>query len=113
MRTISAHDSTVPHATYAAAISNIARRALWSLCHTHCLELSFIDYSHLPWHNSGTEETVVVMGKDEEDRINILAQVTAALNTNLEGATTKLAKAQEMLLGAQARIAQLKAQLAI
>ncbi|RLM56305.1 hypothetical protein C2845_PM10G10060 [Panicum miliaceum] len=111
MRTISAHDSTAPHTTYAAAISNVARRALWSLCHTHRLELSFTDYCHLSRRTSGTEETVVVIGEDGEDRINILARVTAALNTDLEGATVELARAQEMLLGAQARIAQLEAQL--
>jgi hypothetical protein len=52
------------------------------------------------------------MGEDGEDRINILARVTAALNTDLKGATAELARAQEMMLGAQARIAQLEAQLA-
>jgi hypothetical protein len=67
--------------------------------------VSFTDYYHLPRCTSGTEETVVVMGEEGEDRINIVARVTAALNTDLEGATAELARAQEMLLGAQARIA--------
>jgi hypothetical protein len=73
IRTISTHNSTAPHATYVAAIINAARRALWSLCHTHRLELSFTNYYHLPRHTSGTEETMVVIGEDREDRINILA----------------------------------------
>jgi hypothetical protein len=39
------------------------------------------------------EETVVVMGEEGEDRTNILARVTAMLNTDLEGATAELARA--------------------
>ena len=31
MKTRSAHNSTAPHATYAASVSDAARRALWSL----------------------------------------------------------------------------------
>jgi hypothetical protein len=59
---------------------------------------------------SGSEETVVPGGGD--DRIDILAWVTAALNTDLEGATVELDRYHEELQNAQARIAQLDAQLA-
>jgi hypothetical protein len=52
------------------------------------------------------------MGEDGEDRLNILARVTTAPNTNLEGATVELDKTHEKLLEAQARIAQLEAQIA-
>jgi hypothetical protein len=59
---------------------------------------------------SGSEKTVVPAGGD--DRIDTLARVTAALNTDLEGATAELDRYHEELQNAQARIAQLEAQLA-
>jgi hypothetical protein len=59
---------------------------------------------------SGSEETVVPTGGD--DRIDVLAQVTAALNTDLEGVTNEMDRYHEELHTAQARIAYLEAQLA-
>jgi predicted nucleic acid-binding Zn-ribbon protein len=47
-----------------------------------------------------------------DDRIDILARVTAALNTDLEGATTEMDRYHEELQAAQAKIARLEAQLA-
>jgi multidrug resistance efflux pump len=44
--------------------------------------------------------------------VDILARVTAALNTDLEGATAELDMTHRELQNAQARIAQLEAQLA-
>jgi hypothetical protein len=51
------------------------------------------------------------MGDFHDSRVDILTRVTMALNTDLEGATTELDKTHE-LQNAQARIAQLEAQLA-
>jgi hypothetical protein len=34
-RTLSAHESLTPLSTYAASISDAARRTLWSLSHTY------------------------------------------------------------------------------
>jgi hypothetical protein len=34
-RTLSAHEYLMPLSTYAASVSNAARRALWSLSHTY------------------------------------------------------------------------------
>jgi hypothetical protein len=59
---------------------------------------------------SGSENTIVRAGGD--DRIDILAQVTAALNTDLEGATTEMDRYHEELQTTQARIAYVEAQLA-
>jgi hypothetical protein len=59
---------------------------------------------------SGSEETIVQAGGD--DRIDVLARVTATLNTDLEGATTEMDRYHEVLQAAQARIAYLEAQLA-
>jgi hypothetical protein len=59
---------------------------------------------------SGSENTIVPDGGD--DHIDILARVTAALNTDLEGATTEMDRYHEKLQTAQARIAYLEAQLA-
>jgi hypothetical protein len=47
-----------------------------------------------------------------DDRIDVLARVTAALNTDLEGATAEMDRYHEELQAAQARIAHLEAQLA-
>jgi hypothetical protein len=46
------------------------------------------------------------------DRIDVLARVTAALNIDLEGATTKMNKYHEELQAAQVKIARQEAQLA-
>ena len=112
MKTLSAHDSSAPHSTYAASVSSAARRALWSVCHTHCQEMHTTEFRHVPRRTSGTEDTVVVLGDDGQDRLNILARVTVALNTDLEGVTTDYVKTHEKLRKAQDRIAELEAQLA-
>ena len=112
MKTHSVHNSTAPHATYAALVSDAARRALWSLCYTHRQELSFTKYRHLPHHTSGTEDIVVPLGQAGDDYLNVLARVTAALNTDLEGATAELDNTRERLQEAQAKTAQLEPQLA-
>jgi hypothetical protein len=59
---------------------------------------------------SGFEETIMPAGGD--DHIDILARVTTALNTDLEGATTEMDRYHKELQTAQARIAYLEAQLA-
>jgi hypothetical protein len=47
-RTLSAHESLTPLSTYAALISNAARRALWSLSHTYRQQLHDTRCNHLP-----------------------------------------------------------------
>jgi hypothetical protein len=105
LRSRSVHDYATPHTTYATSISNTAKRALWSLCYHHGQELHTTMYRHLPRHTSGIEEMVVY----GEDRINILAQVTTALNTDLEGVTAEFDRTHEKLQEAQAWISQLEA----
>lgn len=112
IKTRSAHNSTAPHATYAASVSDSTKRALWSLCYTHRQELSFTKYHHFPRRTSGAEDTVIPLGEAGEDCLNVLARVTAALNTDLEGATAELDNTRKKLQEAQAKIAQLEAQLA-
>ena len=97
---------------YSDAINSAARWDLWSLCHTHRHALHAMEYRHLPRCTSGTEKIVVTLGGAAENRINVLARVTAALNTNLECVTTELDETQDMLLDAHVRIRQLEAQLA-
>ncbi|CAN6216858.1 unnamed protein product [Urochloa humidicola] len=53
-----------------------------------------------------------MLGNASEDRINILAHVVAALNTDLDGATAELTNTYHKLQDANAKIAQLEAQLA-
>jgi outer membrane murein-binding lipoprotein Lpp len=55
---------------------------------------------------------VTVVPAGGNDRINVLARVTADLNTDLEGATTEMNKYHEELQAAQVKIARLEAQLA-
>jgi hypothetical protein len=81
------HDSTTAHSTYRASVSNAARRALFSLRSRHDQELSLSDYRHIPRRTSGTEQTVVPLASSEDPRLHTVAQVTIALNTNLEGVT--------------------------
>jgi hypothetical protein len=69
------------------------------------------DLRFVPSRISGTEEIVVPMGDFRDSHVNILTRVTMALNTDLEGATTELDRTHE-LQNAQARIAQLEAELA-
>ncbi|KAF8728698.1 hypothetical protein HU200_017970 [Digitaria exilis] len=77
-----------------------------SISHQFQEELSRTEYCHLPRRRPGTEQTVVVGGGPTADpRLNVLARVTAALNTDLEGVINELAQAQD-------RIAELEEQLA-
>jgi peptidoglycan hydrolase CwlO-like protein len=55
---------------------------------------------------------MVPMGDFRDSRVDIVARVTAALNTDLEGATAELDRTHQELQNAQARIAQLQAELA-
>jgi hypothetical protein len=104
------YDSTTPHSTYQASVSNAARRALFSLRFRHDQELSLSDYRYIPRHTSGTEQTVVPLTGFEDPRLHTLAQVTAALNTNLEGTTSELEQTHGELKDAHARIAELEAE---
>jgi hypothetical protein len=104
------HDSTTPHSTYQASVSNAAWRALFSLRFRHDQELSVNDYRHIPHRTSGTEQTVVPLTGSEDPRLHTLAQVTATLNTDLEGATSELEQTHGELKDAYARIAQLEAE---
>jgi hypothetical protein len=103
------HDSTTPHSTYRASISNAAR-GLCSLHSRHDQELSLSDYRHIPRRTSGTEQTVVPLTGSEDLRLHTLTQVTAALNTDLEGVTSELEQTHDELKDAYARIAQLEAE---
>ncbi|CAO2209817.1 unnamed protein product [Urochloa humidicola] len=111
-KTGSMHDSTIPLDTYAVSVSEAARRALSALCYTHRLELSVTEYCHLPRRPFGGEHAYVVMGEAGEDYISVLARVTVTLNTDLDNATTELAKTHDQLEEAYAKIARLEAQLA-
>jgi hypothetical protein len=107
---IKVHDSTTPHSTYQASVSNAARRAMFSLHFKHDQELSLSDYRQIPRRTSGTEQTVVPLTGSKDPRLHTLAQATAALNTDLEGATSELEQTHGELKGAYTRIAQLEAE---
>jgi hypothetical protein len=106
----SSHHSTAHFSSDNAAVNDAARRALWSLCNAKREHLHGSEYRHVPRRASGTEETIVPAGGD--DHIDFLARVTAAVNTDLEGATAEMDRYHEELQAAQARIARLEAQLA-
>jgi hypothetical protein len=109
-RNRSSHHSTTHFTSDDAAVNDVARRALWSLCNAQCECLHGSEFRHVPRRVSGSEETVVPAGGD--DRIDVLARVTTDLNTDLEGATNEMDRYHEELQTAQARIAYLEAQLA-
>jgi hypothetical protein len=111
-RTCTIHPSTAYFASEAATINDAARRALWSVNNTFRDRIEGTDFRFVPSRVSGTENTVVPMGDFRDSRVDILARVTAAINTDLEGATVELHMTHRELQNAQARIAQLEAQLA-
>jgi hypothetical protein len=111
-RTRTIHSSTAHFASEAVAINDVARRALWSVSNTFRDRIEGTDFRFVPSRVSGTENTVVPMGNFQDSRVDILARVTAALNTDLEGATAELDMTHRGLQNAQAWIAQLEAQLA-
>jgi hypothetical protein len=106
----SSHHSTAHFSSDDAAFNDATRRALWSLCNAKRACLFDSEYCHVPRRVSGIEETIVPAGGD--DRIDILARVKVALNTDLEGATTEVDRYHEELQAAQAKIARLEAHLA-
>jgi hypothetical protein len=79
----SSHHSTTHSSSDHAAVNDAVRRALWSICNAKRARLFNSEYHHVPRRASGTEETIVPAGGD--DRIDILARVTATLNTDLGG----------------------------
>jgi hypothetical protein len=108
-RTLSSHESLTLLSTYAASVSNAARRALWSLIHTYRLQLHDMAYKHLPLRPRGESQTSVVPGEAGEDRLNTLVGVVAALNTDLYNATLDLSRIHEELENTHVRIATLEA----
>jgi hypothetical protein len=110
-RTLSAHESLTPLSTYAASVSDAARRTLWSLSHTYWQQLQDTRFGHLPLRLSGGSQTSIILGEAGEDRLNTLAGVVAGLNTDLDSATLDLSRVHLELENAHARIAALEAQL--
>jgi hypothetical protein len=91
-RTLSAHESLTPLSTYAASVSDAARRTLWSLSHTYRQQLHDTKYRHLPLCLSGGSQTSIVPGGAGEDRLNTLAGVVAGHNTDLDSDTLDLSR---------------------
>jgi hypothetical protein len=110
-RTLSAHESLTPLSTYAASVSDAARRILWSLNHTYRHQLHNTKYMHLPLRLCGESQTSIVPGGAEEDRLNTLVGVVAGLNTDLDSATLDISRVHLELEDAHARITALEAQL--
>jgi hypothetical protein len=110
-RNLSAHESLTPLSTYAASVSDAARRTLWSLSHTYRQQLQNTRFRHLPQRLRGGSQTNIVPGEAGEDRLNTLAGVVAGLNTDLDSATLDLYRVHLELENAHARIAALEAQL--
>jgi hypothetical protein len=68
-------------------------------------------YIHLPLCIRGENQTNIVPGGANEDRLNTLAGVVAGLNTDLDSATLDLSRVHLQLEDAHARITALEAQL--
>jgi hypothetical protein len=110
-KTLSAHESLTPLSTYAASVTDAARRTLWSHSHTYRQQLHDTNFRHLPLRLSGGSQTSIVLGEASEDRLNTLAGVVADLNTDLDSATLDLSRVHLELEDAHAMIAALEAQL--
>jgi hypothetical protein len=99
-RTGTIHPCTAHFASEAAAINNAARRAVWSISNTFRDCIEGIDFRFVPNRVSGTENTVIPMGDFRYSRVDILARVMAALNTDLDGATAELDRTHRELQNA-------------
>jgi hypothetical protein len=110
-KTLSSHESLTSLSTYAASVSNTARRALWSLSHTYRQQLHDTTYKHLPLRPHGENQTSVVPCEARENRLNTLVGVVAGLNIDLDSATLDISRVHEELEDAHARIETLEAQL--
>jgi hypothetical protein len=108
-RTLSARESLTPLSTYAASVSDAARRTLWSLSHTYQQQLHDTRFRNLPLRLSGGSQTSIVPSEAGEDRLNTLASVVAGLNTGRDSATLDLSRVHLELEDAHARIAALEA----
>jgi hypothetical protein len=95
--TLSAHESLTSLSTYAASVSNAARRALWSLSHTYRQQLHDTRCRHLSLRLRGESQTSVVPGEAGEDCLNTLVGVVAGHNTNLDSATLDLSRVHAAL----------------
>jgi hypothetical protein len=95
--------STAHFSSDDVVVNDAARRALWSLCNAQREHLHGSEFRHVPRRVSGLDETMVPAGGD--DHIDVLARVSAALNTDLEVTTTEMDRYHEELQAAQARIA--------
>jgi hypothetical protein len=104
-RTRTIHPSTAHFASEAAAVNDVAKRALWCVSNTFRDRIEGTNFRFVPSRVIDTENTVVPMSDFRESRVDILAMVTAALKTDLEGATAELGMTDRELQNAQARIA--------
>ena len=91
-RTLLAHEFLTPLSTYAASVSDAARRTLWSLNLTYRQQLHETRFKHLPLRLSGGSQTSIVPGGAGEDCLKTLAGVVAGLNTDLYNATLDLSR---------------------
>jgi hypothetical protein len=110
-RTLSSHESLMLLSTYAASVSDAARRTLWSLNHTYWQQLHNMKYMHLPLRIRGESQISIVLGGAGEDCLNTLASVVAGLNTDLDSDTLDLSRVHMELEDAHARIVALEAHL--
>jgi hypothetical protein len=69
----------MPLSTYVASVSDAARRTMWSLSHTYRQQLHNTKYKHLPLRIRGENQTSIVLGGANEDRLNTLAGVVQVL----------------------------------
>jgi hypothetical protein len=66
-----AHHNRTHFSSNDAAVNDVARRVLWSLCNAQHERLHWSEFLHVPRRVSASEETVVPYGGD--DRIDVLA----------------------------------------
>ena len=113
--TFASHESSSAHATYRLAVSDAARRALWSLTHRHRDYLSKTCYRVIPQRPPGGEGATVRVadiGEPGEQHMDTSAHVISWLDTDLEDTTNELLEFQDRYYAAQARVTELEARLA-
>lgn len=111
-KTRSIHKSETPHSSRMASVSNASWRALTALCYEFSSVLGDTEFRHIPRRQPGTDEAVVVEAGPDEDRLNVLGGVIAALSNDLANATSELVSMRAKLESLQDEKVKLRAQLA-
>jgi hypothetical protein len=98
-RDVRTHHDGVPWKTLDAGTSEVARRALYSLCHVYWDELQGIEFQQFPCHRRGATSAQIPIPPPGEGSLlmDTTQELAAALNTDLDSAGSEIQEVKEKL----------------